>query len=154
MGPRAADLAGRLVEQGDLIAYVADEGELRVQVVAEQEDAARIRDGVDRIRVRPADAGAGLVDGRLLQEVPAGADRLPSAILGSRGGGGIRVDARDEQGVKTLHNVFLFDIAVPFNSSTRYVGSRAQVRFEHPARPLLPRWYDSGRRVLMERIGE
>ena len=152
--PNSADLSGRLIEQGELIAYVADEGELRVRVVAEQEDAARIRDGIERIRVRPADAGADVVEGRLLQEVPAGADRLPSAVLGSRGGGDIRVDARDEQGIKTLQNVFLFDIAVPFNRSTRYVGSRAQVRFEHAARPLLPRWYDSGRRMLMERVGE
>lgn len=152
--PHAADLVGRLLEQGELVAYVANEGELRVQVITAQEDAARIRDGFEEIRVLPADAGAQVIGGRLLREVPAGADHLPSAVLGSRGGGGIRVDARDEQGVKTLQNVFQFDIAVPFNESTRYVGSRVHVRFEHPPRPLLPRWYDSGRRVLLERIGE
>jgi len=152
--PHTGDRLGRLVSQGDLLAYIADESDARVRVVATQEDASRIRESVESIRVRPAGVGAGIVEGRLLQEVPAASDTLPSAVLGSRGGGAIQVDARDERGLKTLHKVFAFDIAVPFNTATQYVGSRAYVRFEHPARPLLARWYDSGRRLLMEQIGE
>ncbi|MGB5764818.1 MAG: HlyD family efflux transporter periplasmic adaptor subunit, partial [Sedimenticolaceae bacterium] len=152
--PHTDDRLGRLVSQGDLLAYIANESDARVRVVATQEDAARIREAIEHIRVRPAGIGAGIVDGRLLEEVPAASDTLPSAVLGSRGGGAIQVDARDERGLKTLHKVFAFDIAVPFNAATRYVGSRAYVRFEHPARPLMARWYDSVRRLLMDRIGE
>jgi len=152
--PHTGDRQGRLVSQGDLLAYIADESDARVRAVAIQEDAARIREAVDHIRVRPAGIGAAVVEGRLLQEVPAASDTLPSAVLGSRGGGSIQVDARDEKGLKTLHKVFAFDIAVPFTAATQYVGSRAYVRFEHPARPLLARWYDSARRLLMEQLGE
>jgi len=152
--PRSVDRLGRLVSQGDLLAYVADGSDARVRVVANQEDAARIRESVDRIQVRPAGIGAGVFDGRLLQEVPAASDTLPSVVLGSRGGGVIQVDARDEKGLTTLHKVFAFDIAVPFNVATQYVGSRAYVRFEHPPKPLLARWYDSARRLLMDQIGE
>ena len=83
--PRSVDRLGRLVSQGDLLAYVADGSDARVRVVANQEDAARIRESVDRIQVRPAGIGAGVFDGRLLQEVPAASDTLPSAVLGSRG---------------------------------------------------------------------
>ena len=152
--PGAADRQDRLVEQGELLAYVSDGSAARVRVVAEQQEAARIRETVTKVRVRLATAVAEEVAGELLDDVPAAIEALPSAALGSRGGGAIQVDARDEQGRKTLHRVFAFDVAVPHSDAARFVGSRAFVRFEHEASPLLGRWYDSARRLVMARLGE
>ena len=151
--PIGADQQGRLVEQGTLLAYLADQSDAQVRVIANQEQAARIRAGFDRVEVRVAGDASPQV-GRLLEEVPAGSDVLPSAALGSRGGGAIQVDARDEKGRKALHRVFAFDVAIPQTDATRFIGSRAHVRFEHDASPLLARAYDGARRFLMVRLGE
>lgn len=148
------DPVGRFIRQGDLLAYVASAAQGRVRVVAPQAEAARIRDGVRAVGVRLAESGGSVLNGELLDEVPAASDRLPSAALGSRAGGRIPVDARDPQGRKTLQQVFAFDIAVPFTPALQYVGSRAYVRFEHASVPLLARWYDSVRRLVMSKIGE
>jgi len=152
--PNVRDMQGRLVSQGTLLAYIGGGPDVRVRVVAPQEDAVKIRDGIRTIRVRPAGIGSTDIEGRHLQEAPAASDILPSTALGSRGGGGIQVDARDERGLKTLHKVFAFDVSVPLNTATQYVGSRAYVRFEHAPTPLLERWYDQVRRLVIAQIGE
>jgi putative peptide zinc metalloprotease protein len=151
--PNNADLQGRLVEQGTLLAYLADGSNAQIRIIANQEQAARIRAGFERVEVRVAGEAASHA-GHLLDEVPAGSDVLPSAALGSRGGGAIQVDARDEQGRKALHRVFAFDVTIPQTETTRFIGSRAHVRFEHDASPLLARAYDTARRFLMARLGE
>jgi putative peptide zinc metalloprotease protein len=148
------DLPGRLLRQGELLAYIADQTGARVRVAAPQDDAARIREAVVDVRVRLADSAASVLPGELLGEVPAASEELPSAALGSRGGGAIAVDARDAQGRKALHKVFAFDVEVPHAAATQFVGSRAYVRFEHPALPLLTRWYDAARRLVLKRVGE
>ncbi len=153
-GPHLVDRSGRWVAQGDLLAYIADESRAIVRVIAPQAEAARIREGVDAIRVRSADRAGVVLSGELLGEVPAASDRLPSAALGSQAGGAIPVDARDPQGRQTLQPVFAFDVAVPYTQALQYIGSRAYVRFEHPAVPLLQRVYDAARRLVLAQIGE
>ena len=152
--PALGDGLGRLVAQGELLGYVADDAQAMVRVIAVQADAARIRDGVAAVQVRLADRASDVLSGELLGEVPAASDVLPSAALGSRAGGAIPVDARDPQGRQTLHKVFAFDIAVPFTQALQFIGSRAYVRFEHTPVPLLARGYDSVRRLVMSEIGE
>ncbi len=148
------DPVGRLVNQGDLLGHVAAAVHGRVRVVAPQAEATRIREIVETVSVRLAESGGEVLEGRLLGEVPAASDLLPSAALGSRAGGSISVDARDPQGLKTLQQVFTFDVAVPFTPALQYIGSRAYVRLEHASLPLLARWYDSVRRLVMSEIGE
>jgi putative peptide zinc metalloprotease protein len=151
--PPVDDRLGRFVNQGDMLGYLADPSAAVVRVVATQHDAGRIRQRSDDIQVRLADRAGATLRGRLLSEVPLATDTLPSAALGSRAGGAIPVDGRDASGLTTLQRVFAFDVAVPFSRTGQYVGSRAQVLFVHPASPLLPRWYDRARRVLMDQIG-
>lgn len=148
------DRLGRFVERGDLLATLSSPADARVRVVAGERDAARIRRETHAVRVRLADGAAGELKGRLLTQVPAASNQLPSPALGSRGGGALQVDARDDQGITTLQRFFAFDIAIPPAAPTRFVGSRAFVRFEHEAEPLLARGYDAARQLLIERIGE
>ncbi len=152
--PVLGDRLGRLVAQGELLGYIADDAQAMVRVIAGQADAARIRAGVEAVHVRLADRASDVLPGELLGEVPAASDVLPSAALGSRAGGAIPVDARDPQGRQTLHKVFAFDIAVPYTRALQFIGSRAYVRFEHAPVPLLARAYDSVRRLVMSEIGE
>ena len=75
------------------------------------------------------------------------------AAMGSRAGGAMQVDARDNRGTKTLHRFYTFDVAVADSLPLRYAGSRVYVRFEHPPSPLLGRWLDAARRLLLHEIG-
>ena len=152
--PLSQDHLGRLIRQGDLLAYVADRNSARIRVAATQEDATKIRAAVQRINVRFTDPASPELRGELQHEVPAASDTLPSAALGSRGGGSIMVDARDDQGLKTLHNVYAFEISVPYTPSTDYIGRRALVRFEHPSTPLYYDIKDGIRRFILDEIGE
>lgn len=152
--PLNQDYLGRLIRQGDLLAYVADQNSARIRVAASQEDATRIRAAVQRISVRFTDPVSPELRGELLHAVPAGSDTLSSAALGSRGGGNIMVDARDDRGLKTLHNVYAFEISVPYTPAVDYIGRRALVRFEHPSTPLFFDLKDDVRRFILDEIGE
>lgn len=146
------DHVGRLVRQGDLLGYVADGDDVRIRVAAVQEDAIRIRTAVQHISIRfSGDSGPELT-GELLREIPAGSDTLPSAALGSRGGGDILVDARDEKGLKTLHNVYVFEVTIPHTPLADYIGRRAHVRFEHPPALLFLDIKDDIRRFFLDEL--
>ena len=151
--PFSDDRMGRFVRQGDMLAYLTNNEDAVVRVVATQQDASRIRENVEHIEVRLADGTASTLSGQLLGEAPLASDKLPSAALGSQAGGLIPVDSRDEHGITALQRVFAFDITIPHSPHANNVGSRASVRFEHQASPLLPRWYDSLRKMLINKIG-
>ena len=143
---------GQYVHQGDMLAYISDQSDIVIRVVATQHDAKQILEGSKNIEVRLADRSGLNLTAKLLGEVPLASDQLPSAALGSRTGGNIQVDARDERGLTALERVFAFDVAIPYGNYGRYVGSRAFVRFEHISSALLPRWFDSVQNIIDKKI--
>ena len=143
---------GRFLRQGDLLGYVSRPGRATVRVVARQPDAVRIREGVTGVRVHLGAAGGRWYPARLRAQIPQAIDRLPSAVLGSQGGGDIPVDSRDPERLRTLERVFAFDLVVTDPLAGRFVGRRVQVRFEHPAVPLIPRLYEVLRRMVLQRL--
>lgn len=145
---------GRLIGQGDLLAHVADSDRALVRVAARQHDAIRIRDGIADVHVLAASARDWTGSGRLVDEVPAATDVLPSAALGSRAGGALAVDARDQAGTRTLDAFYAFDVAIDDPPHALPPGSRAYVRFDHDAAPLLARLYGHGRRRILADLGE
>ncbi|ASJ75287.1 hypothetical protein IMCC3135_26160 [Granulosicoccus antarcticus IMCC3135] len=150
--PFGHDREGRFIHQGDMLAYLANQADVVIRVVATQKDASRIREGSGNIEVRLAERSGRISPGTLLREVPLASDQLPNAALGSRSGGAIQVDARDERGTTVLERVFAFDITIPFSARGRYVGSRASVRFQHSSQPLLPRWIDEVKRMISKKL--
>ena len=148
------DHDGRLVRQGDLLAHVADRDRAVVRVAARQHDALRIRDGIAGVQVRAASARGWTGVGELVDDVPAATDVLPSAALGSRAGGVLAVDARDDRGTRTLDAFYAFDVAIEDPPLPLLPGSRAYVRFGHDAAPLLARLYGHGRRRILADLGE
>ena len=75
------------MRKGDLLGYISTGKDAVVRVVAEQQDANRIRQQVERIEVQLFDLANARQAGRLIEEIPAASDVLPSAALGSRAGG-------------------------------------------------------------------
>jgi putative peptide zinc metalloprotease protein len=150
---RAQDLPGRFVHRGDLVGHVIDQSAMTVRVVIPQASVDRVRRRTRAIEVRlAANVGQTLL-ARQLQEVPQASTQLPSALLGSRDGGDIAVDARDRGGRQAITNIFQLDISLPANTTGAYLGQRAFVRFVHHREPLGLGWYRQLRQLLLSRIG-
>jgi putative peptide zinc metalloprotease protein len=152
VAPRGLDMPGRYVRKGEVLGYVSEKGGRGVpiaRVAVAQGDVDMVRLATDRVQVRLAQDLATPVEGRIVRQVPAGEDRLPSRALAPDGGGQIAVDPRDGQGTKALERIFQFDIellgAVPLD----LFGERVHVRFEHRWEPLAQQWYRGLRRVFL-----
>ncbi|HSC00733.1 MAG TPA: hypothetical protein VLE45_12520, partial [Burkholderiaceae bacterium] len=90
--PNAADLPGRFVGKGQIVAYVVAPKELTVRVAVGQDDIALVRERTRAVEVMLAAWGAEPVPARIRREVPGGSTQLPTAALGRAGGGRFAVD--------------------------------------------------------------
>lgn len=149
--PRGNDLAGSFVKQGATLGHIVTDDDMVVRVAVTQEQAARIRDGVERVELRRAEHPGEALTGRVVQDVPASDTRLQSAALGDRGGGLIRTDPADRDGVETLEPVYYFDIAVPGTRPER-VGGRTYVRFDHGAESVATQAIRALRQLFLARM--
>jgi len=150
--PQAQDLPGRFVHHGDPVAYVVNFNEITARVVVPQADVGHVRLNTKKVEVRFADNVGTALPAAILREVPAAGDRLPSAALGSVGGGSFQVDPQDEQGTRTLDRVFQFDLSLPPGTKIDNAGGRVYVRFDHGTEPLAQQWYRSLRQLFLRQF--
>jgi putative peptide zinc metalloprotease protein len=123
-------LPGRFYGKGEALGFVLADPYLTVKAALRQEDV----DLVSRHRsVSVRFAGAPEVEHRaaLLRQVPAATRRLPSAALGTAGGGSLAVDPQDPEGRMVREDVYLVDLALQSAEIPRLVGLRAHVLFRH-----------------------
>jgi len=147
--PRAEDLPGRYVRQGELIAYILNKERPTVRVVVPQTDVDQIRNRTRRVEVRLAERVSEVVPARVTRTTPGASERLPSTTLGNSGGGAIVIDPRDPQGTKTLEKVFAVDLELSKPAETVYVNDRVYVKFDHGFEPLAVQWYRGLRRLFL-----
>ena len=150
--PKAQDLAGRYFNQGMEIGYLIEPSTPTIRVAVTQHDIDMVRDRTAAVEVRSITDVDKRLPARVVREVPAATNQLPSAALGMIGGGEIATDPSGANGVKALEDVFLFDLTVLDQTSIERMGERVYVRFEHAATPLVNRWYRSLRQLLLGRF--
>ncbi len=150
--PNAADLPGHFVNKGQLVGYVVQPGELTVRVALTQDDIALVRQDTRSVEVMLAGWGSRPVPARIRREVPGASAQLPTAALGSAGGGPIAVDPRDKQGMTTLRQIFQLELALPAEVRSDYLGARVFVRFEHGFEPAGFQMYRAFRRLLLRQF--
>jgi putative peptide zinc metalloprotease protein len=150
--PKAQDLPGRFVRHGEPVAYVVDFREITARVVVSQADVGLVRGNTESVEVRLADDVGTTLPATILREVPAAGDRLPSAALGSTGGGDFQIDPQDEQGTRTLDPIFQFDLTLPPETHIGNAGGRVYVRFDHGTEPLAQQWYRSLRQLFLRQF--
>jgi putative peptide zinc metalloprotease protein len=141
------------VRKGDLVGYVIGPATATARVVVLQEDATLIQERTRAVHARLSRRLSQVLPARIRREVPAASDRLPSAALGTAGGGRIPVDPRDPEGRRTLASVFQLDVELPAHAAVREIGGRVHVRFDHGAEPVAWRGWRSLRRLFLRRIG-
>jgi putative peptide zinc metalloprotease protein len=150
--PRASDLQGRYVRKGELVAHVVNIETVTVRAVIPQEDIDLVRSETKRIDVRLAERLADTVRAELARLVPGASERLPSAALGTAGGGHVAVDPADSSGKKAVQKVFEVDLKLPQGSRTLNVGGRVFVRFHHGWEPIAFQWYRQARQLFLARF--
>ena len=146
---KPADLPGRFLHKGDVVAYVRTVDPPLVRVVMPQSDVDTVRLATDSVEIRMPQALSRSWTAKLTRSVPAAARQLPSAVLGSKGGGPVAVDPRDEKGLATVESVFEFELELPVEVPHEWLGSRVFVRFAHPPEPLGWRMVRALRRAFL-----
>jgi putative peptide zinc metalloprotease protein len=147
--PQPEDLLGRYYRKGDVLGYVIGQTPALARVVVPQAEVDQVRLATRRILVRLVGRPEAVVRGRIVREVPAGEEYLPSRALAAEGGGQIATDPRDAKGPKALQRMFQFDVELDKTAEGEEFGQRVFVRFEHPMTPLVVQWYRSIRLLFL-----
>lgn len=150
--PKAAHLAGRHVNKGEVVAYVLEAKRPVIRAVVPQTHINLLRQGVARTEVRLGEQAATTLAAHIVREIPAATQELPSAALGTLGGGLIAVDLADPEGTTAVERLYVIDLGLDAALDSPRVGGRAHVRFEHPAEPLGWRLYRAVRQLLLTRL--
>jgi putative peptide zinc metalloprotease protein len=152
VAPRHVDMPGTHYRQGELLGYLLDRHKLIARVAVTQADIDLVRTQLTRAELRVADDVNDIHRVSTLRAMPGAVDELPSAALGSTGGGAIAVDPQDENGTKLLERVFLFDLDLDGQVRPDRFGTHVHVRFEHRYEPLARQWYRRIRQLFLSRF--
>jgi len=147
---RPQDIVGRFINQGDLVGYVADPAKATVQVVVSQDDIGLIGQHTPAVRVLLAERLDESIRAQIKRAVPSATDRLPSAVLGTLGGGELGVYPGDPDGIKVLQDVFQIELKLD-DPATR-LGGRVYVRFDHGSEPLARQWFRRARQLFLRQF--
>ncbi len=147
--PYFEDLPGSYLRQGEHIAFVVNRSRITVQAAILEKDVDLVRRTTHAVDVRLVNDVARVWPAELKRLVPSAIEQLPSAALGSAGGGQIPVDPQDTAGRKPFVKVFQAEISLPPNVPVETLGSRVYVRFDHGNEPLARRWYRGLRRLFL-----
>lgn len=148
----AHHLVGRFVKKGELLGYVIADHRPIVRAVVRQADIGLVRKGITGVAVRLAECAGTTLTAAIDRLVPAAEGKLPSAALGTSGGGDIPVDPTDPEGLRPLDTIFHLDIKLPQEVKNPHIGGRVYVRLEHGTMPLAMQWYRSLRQLLLRRF--
>ena len=152
MSPFAADLPGRYYRKGELLGYVVEKARPLARVVVPQDAVDPVRLATEHVRVRMVHRPDAVAEGKVVRQVPAGEEYLPSPALAVDGGGQIATDPRDQKGPKALERMFQIDVELVDSLGIELFGERVYVRFDHKMEPLAQQWYRGLRRLFLSRF--
>ena len=150
--PRAPDMPGRYVKKGELLAHVVNSDAIIVRAIVSQQDIDLVRNSTRGVEVRLVEHIADTVRASMKRVVPSASEQLPTAALGTQGGGQVVVDPGDKEGRKAVQRYFQVDVELPAAARALHVGARAYVRFDHGWEPLGFQWYRRARQLFLSRF--
>ncbi len=148
----ARNLPGHFVKQGELLGYIVAEQRPTIRTLVSQADIGLLRERVTGVEVRLAEAVGTPLEANIERIVPSADLQLPSAALGTAGGGVIPVDPDDADGLRALESHFQLDLSLPEGVRNPHIGGRVHVRFEHGSMPLAMQWYRSLRQLFLRKF--
>ena len=150
--PAADDLVGRFIGRGQELGYTLDAESLRLRAVVPEARVALVRDSDPAVGVRLASAMEQVLPGRVIREVPAAGDVLPSPALAGSAGGPFPVEPMADGTARALTPIFQFEIAVEGGARGSGLGERAHIRFEHAKAPLAALLYRELRQLFLSQF--
>jgi putative peptide zinc metalloprotease protein len=150
--PGAPDAPGRFLKKGELLGHVVNNDAIIVRAVVSQQDIDLVRSATRGVQIRLAEDLPGAIRASVKRVVPSATDQLPTAALGTQGGGAVAVDPADREGRKSMQRVFQVDVELPHDGRALRVGGRAYVRFDHGWEPLGVQWYRRARQLFLARF--
>lgn len=150
--PDQNSLDGKYYKQGDLIGHIVDPQNYIVQVVVPESDSALIHGAIHSASIRLAERSGKRIQAHVSRKIPGADNRLPSAALGAKGGGGIAVATSDPKGLTTIEKVFHLQLEAEKPLTVSGVGERAYVKLHHDFESLATRWFRSIQQVFLENV--
>jgi putative peptide zinc metalloprotease protein len=123
-----------------------------VRVIVTQADIDPVRRRTRSIEVRFADQVGAKIPARVMREVPASLEELPSMALSTVGGGEIVLDPGQTDRPKSIESLFQLDLGLLAPAGVKTIGGRVFVRFDHGREPLARRLYRQARRLFLSRF--
>jgi putative peptide zinc metalloprotease protein len=148
----ARNLPGRFVKKGELLGYIVAEHRPTIRAVVSQANIGLVRERVTGVEVRLTEQPAESLKADIERIVPAADLNLPSAALGTAGGGVVPVDPTDPDGLRALESLFQLDLSLPDEVKDPHIGGRVYVRFDHGSMSLAMQWYRSLRQLLLRKF--
>ncbi len=130
------DIVGSFVQQGDVLGHIINHEKLIVRAMVPQSRIGLLETYDTRAYFKFADKPDLTFRGAIVRQTPQSTLTLPSAALGTMGGGALAVDPADKSGTKLLKPVFQIDISLPEGLNIQRVGGRVYVRLEHGNMPI------------------
>ncbi|HUZ32096.1 MAG TPA: peptidase M50 [Xanthobacteraceae bacterium] len=132
----AQDRLGHYVKRGELLGYVVSNRDQVVRSVVSQADVDLIRRRTTGMEAHAVEELDRPIPARVLREVPAAQQDVPSLALTTRGGGTIALDPSKTQRPQALFSLFQLDVELRDPGQTVALGSRVYVRFFHGDEPV------------------
>jgi putative peptide zinc metalloprotease protein len=150
--PTAEDTQSRFYRRGEVIGFVVPRDVRVARVLVNQGDIDLVRNHLRGARVVAATDLGRSAPARVLREVPAASDRLPSVAFATEGGGSKALDTRDPEHPRALSRSFQFDVEVPAEVATAAAGGHVWVRFDHGQEPIGLQWMRRLRQLFLSRF--
>lgn len=142
-------LLGRFAKRGDLLGYVISDKNTVVRTLVSQADVNLIDRRKTRVEAHVADDLAAAIPAKIVREVPAAQQDVPSLALTTSGGGEIALDPSKTQRPQALFSLFQLDVELLDPVRLASQGSRVYVRFIHGDQPIAWRMLRSLRQFFL-----
>ena len=146
----AARIRVRIAQQ--LIGYIINQQEPTARVVVHQNDIGLVNEGVKSVEIRMVDKSLAVGEGKLIRKFPEASFELPSAALGSFGGGSIAVKGEGDAKSQAIEKYFQLEVALPPQFLDSHLGSRLYVRLYHGRKSLAEKWYRTVRQLFLRQF--
>ena len=148
----ADDLPGRFIRKGDLLGYILDHETPTVRMAVSQDHIGQLRQQVVDIRVRFASNPGQDFSAEIIRQAPEATNQLPSAALGSAGGGKFIVAPGGEGDLQSREKIFLVDLKLDFDGENIPLGTRAFVRIDHGSEAIASQCFRRIRQVFLRQF--
>ena len=150
--PDAENMEGQYFEQGALLGYVLNEGNVSIRTMLAQERVNLLGDRLENVQIARLRSTDEPLASRVIRRVPAATTRLVSPALGTDGGGDLLVKPDGNNGSRLDQAAFELEVELPAEIRHSLVGEPVQVRFDHGDESLATLMYQQIQLLLLRRF--